>query len=107
MTATMNVGEYGKYMYVNANYNMSANTGLALTITRPDKSVFTRTNPDVTISASPYSSLTMGTFAANSYLIYKFQQGDLTVEGEYLVRAIYDDSGQHLVAGGTSFTVTP
>lgn len=103
---TMNVGEVGKRLIVNANYNMSAHTAITLEITRPGGSVFTRTTPDVFLSPSPLVTA-LGTFAANQYAIYRMQPGDLTVPGEYLVRIKYEDaSPMVLTAGGVSFQVS-
>ena len=106
MSGTMNVGEFGKYIYANTNYDMSGFTALTMTITRKDGTIITRTNPAVSISASAYVSADLGTFTANQYMIYKVQAGDLTVPGEYLVRLKYNDSEICNIATA-SFTVNP
>ena len=101
---TFNVGEYGKALNINTNYNMGAFTALSLVITRPDGTTFTRTNPAVTIVASSLVTLDAGTFAANQYMRYLIQDGDLTVPGEYAVRATYTDATMRLIEA-TGFTV--
>lgn len=104
---TFNVSEFGRRLIVNANYNLAAYSQLELVFTRPDGSMFIRTNPAITISASPLVTLDAGTLAANEYVMYTMQLGDLTVPGDYLVRLSYTDATpMHLVGGGTSFTVS-
>lgn len=100
---TFNVGEFGKSLNINTNYNMSAYIALELVITRPDATSFTRT---ATISASPLVTEDMGTFAANHYMAYVVQDGDLTVPGEYAVRASYTDALPMRLIATTSFTVS-
>lgn len=104
-TVAFNVGEYGKVLNINTNYDMSANTALDLVITRPDGTTFTRNSPAVTISASPLVTLDAGTFAANQYMRYLIQDGDLTVPGEYAVRCSYTDAQPLRLIATTSFTV--
>lgn len=103
---TFNVGEYGKALNINTNYDMSVNTALELVITRPDSTSFTRNSPAVTISASPLVTGDSGTFAANEYMRYLVQDGDLTVPGEYAVRCSYTDALPMRLIATTSFTVS-
>ncbi len=103
---TFNVGEFGKALNINTNYNMALFTALELVITRPDGTAFTRTNPSVAISASPLVTLDAGTFAANQYMIYIVQDGDLTLPGEYTVRCSYTDALPMRLIAATSFTVS-
>jgi hypothetical protein len=101
----MNVSEIGKRLVINANYDLSSYSQLELVITRPDGTTFTRTNPAVSISASPLVTLDAGTLAANKYTLYSMQEGDLTVPGEYLVRLSYTDPTPLHLTETTSFTV--
>ncbi len=106
MSVIFNVGEFGKELNINANYDMSAFTALEIIVTRPDGTTFTRTNGDLAISGIDLVTSDMGTFAANEYMVYVVQDGDLTVPGEYAVRCSYTDaSPMHLIAT-TSFTVS-
>ncbi len=102
----MNVGEYGIAFNLNVNYNISGFTALSLVITRPDATLITRTNGDVTAPAVPLVTTDMGTFAANEYAKYIIQAGDLTEAGEYTVRLTYTDATKRLVSDQTSFTVS-
>lgn len=102
----MNVGEYGISYNLNVNYNISGFTALSLAFTRPDASVFTRTNGDVTVPASPLVTTDSGTFAANEYCTYLFEDGDLSQAGTYTVRLTYTDASKRLISDATSFTVS-
>ena len=104
---TFNVGEVGRRLIVNANYDMSAKTVLSIDFTRPDGTEFTRSGSDVTISAAPLVTESAGTLAPNKYAMYSLKAGDLNQPGEYLVRLQYEDATPMvLIAGGTSFTVS-
>lgn len=103
----LNVGEYGLLLAINTNYNMSGFTALELTITRPNGSTLVRTNGDVLVPSVALVTDNMGTFAASEYVTYRFQAGDLTASGEYLVRLSYTDGSKHLVGDAASFTVSP
>lgn len=102
----MNVGEYGIVHNLNVNYDISGFTALSQVYTRPDGTTFTRTNGDVTAPAVALVTDDMGTFAANKYSRYIFQDGDLTVAGTYTVRLTYTDASKRLVSDSTSFTVS-
>lgn len=103
---TMNVGEIGKLIVVNMNYDMAGNTSLQVIFTRPDRSTFTRSSPIVKLGTVPLATK-IGMFAANQYVSCPMQAGDLTAPGEYLVRVRYEDATPLvLIAGGTSFTVS-
>lgn len=99
---TMNVGEYGLDFNLNVNYDISAATALQLVITRPDGTQITGVP---TVGAVQLVTTDQGTFAANKYCIYKFQDGDLNQVGDYLARLTYTDSTKRLISDSTSFTV--
>lgn len=103
----MNVGEWGITYNFNQNFDISGFTILGLVITRPDGTVITRTNPQVSVGAAPLVTPNDGTYAANQYAIYVFAVGDLTVEGDYTARLSYTDGSKHLVSDAASFTVSP
>lgn len=102
----LNVGEYGLLLAINTNYNMSGFTALELTITRPNGSTLVRTNGDVLVPSAALVTDDLGTFAAYEYCSYLFKTGDLTVDGEYLVRLAYTDASKHLVSDVASFEVS-
>lgn len=106
MSANPNVGEWGINYNLNVNFNINGFTALTLSFTRPDGSTFTRLNGDVTVPAVPLVTDDMGTFAANEYCSYIVKVGDLTVDGEYLVRLAYTDASKHLVSDVASFEVS-
>lgn len=102
----MNVGEYGISYNLNVNFNISGFTSLSLSFTRPDGTSFARVNGDVIVPAVPLVTDDLGTFAAYEYCSYLFKVGDLTVDGEYLVRLAYTDASKHLVSDVASFEVS-
>ena len=99
---TMNVGEYGLDFNLNVNYDISAATALQLVITRPDGTQITGVP---TVGPVPLVTSDQGTFAANKYCTYRFQNGDLNQAGDYLARLTYTDSTKRLISDSTSFTV--
>lgn len=108
----MNVGEFGLPFDFYVQFDISAQTALHLTITRPDGTSFTRTNPDVTVGATDVQAVT-GRFPAKQYAHYIVQNGDLNQAGQYQARLTYDDAtGLHLISSETippagKFTVDP
>ena len=103
----MNVGEYGVQFVLGTSFDMSANTSLSLTFTKPDGTTLTVTNPAVTISASPIVT-TAGTFDANTYFLYTFVSGDVSVAGDWTVRGTYNAAGPvHLISSIGYFTIEP
>lgn len=106
----MNVGESGVRFLIGVGYDMSAYTGLSITFTKPDGEELTVTNPEVSISASPVVT-TEGTFAANTYGIYIFEDGDVDQDGLWSARLTYDDNAspvpQHLISDVATFTINP
>lgn len=102
----MNVGEYGISFHLNVNFNISAFTALSLVFTRPSGTLITRTNGDVTVPASPLVTSDLGTFAANEYAKYVFQNGDISEAGTYSVRLTYTDASKLLKSDTATFTVS-
>lgn len=102
---SLNITEFGLAFNLNVNFDLSAATSLLLEFLRPDLTVFTGTP---TAPATPIVTEDQGTFSANEYARYLFQQGDLTVPGDYIVRLIYVDAGpKRLVSEPASFAVYP
>lgn len=100
----MNVGEYGIAFNLNVGYDISGNTALTLTFTRPDGSTFIKSNPQVSVGGSPLTT-DIGTFAANQYAACLFADGDLTEPGTYGARLTYTDVTKRLVSDPVTFTV--
>lgn len=103
----MNVGEYGVQFVLGVSFDMSSNTSLSLTFTKPDGTTLTVTDPDVTIAASPIVT-TAGTFASNTYFLYTFVSGDIDQAGDWSVRGTYNAAGPvHLISSIGYFTIEP
>jgi len=96
--------EYGKILIIPTGIDISANTGLSLTITRPDGTVMTTTNNltapgiDVTVDNVTYS--------ANQYASYITQLGDITGPGEYKAKIKATFADKELKSELTRFPVS-
>lgn len=102
---SLNITEFGLAYNLNVNFDLSAATSLVLDFQRPDGTKFSGvpTAPAVSVLTDD-----QGTFLANQYARYVFQEGDLTVPGDYIVRLIYVDAGpKRLVSEPASFAVYP
>jgi hypothetical protein len=110
MTAviTINKGEYGVACVFNTAYDMSSFTTVAMKFTKPDGTILLvdSASNGVTVPNTPIVTV-LGTFAANEYARYVFQNGDLDQVGTWYCRVIYDDATpQHLISNQSSFAVT-
>lgn len=101
----MNAGEYGITYNLNVNFDISGYSSLSLAFTRPDGTSFTRTNPTVTVGNSPLVTPDQGTFSANQYCVYVFQNADINQAGTYTARLTYQDASKHLISDQATFTV--
>lgn len=105
---TLKVGEFGKILRLDTNFDMSANTELTLVFTKPDGSTLTKTKTVDSVSA-PGIEVTDPdgvVFSANEYMEYDFVSGDLDQAGRWFVRAEYDDATPKNFIGDTvEFTV--
>ena len=102
----MNTGEYGIQFVFGASFDMSANTGLSITFTKPDLSLLTVSNPAVTIANTTIST-TEGNFTANTYGLYTFANGDVNQFGPWSARLTYLSTGVKLISDIGTFTVNP
>lgn len=98
----MNVGEYGVIKRHGVAFDMSANTALSLTFTKPSGATLTVSNPDVSAPGS-----VGGSFAANEYFQYTFANGDVDEAGTWTVRGTYTDGSKQLISDAATFTVNP
>lgn len=99
-------GEYGKVLRINAGVDLGASTARQLTVTRPDGSSFTRDQTDISVGTTPVTvevedddgSVVSRTFAANEYVQYTLQSGDITLGGRYRLKLQVDfGAGQRLL----------
>lgn len=102
----MNVNEYGVDFLMSTSYDMSGFTSLSLEFTKPDDTTLVVTDPAVSVPASPVAT-TAGTFAANQYISYTFQIGDVDQTGEWSARLTYVDGSKRLISEIALFTVDP
>ncbi len=111
MTAviTVNEGEFGVACVFYTAYDMSGFTGISIKFTKPDGTILAPTDPDVTVPNVQVITA-LGTFPANQYASYYFQNGDLDQLGTWYARVIYDDTNAspvlRLISNSSSFEVT-
>lgn len=84
----MNVNEYGVELQFCVSFDMSANTSLSLTFTKPDSTTLTVTP---TLGVVPVST-PLGIFAANTYVLYTFLNGQVNQAGDWTARLTYQDA---------------
>jgi hypothetical protein len=98
----MNVGEYGKRIYVNCGEDISTATGVSIEMTKPDETVVELT---AVIGASPVSADCGETFASNEHIYYTTINGDIDQEGTYYIRPIILINSKKLIGKQNSFEV--
>mgnify|MGYP000126732922 CR=1 FL=1 len=107
---SLKVGEIGKTIRVNTDFDLSANTELTLTFTKPDATTLTKTKTTDGVSApgTPVTDPDGNVFAANEYMEYDFASGDLDQAGRWFVKATYTDGTPKTFIGGCAeLTVLP
>lgn len=103
----MNVNEYGVVFAFSTSFDMSSFTSISVDFTKPDGTTLTVTNPSVTVPNTDLVT-TLGTFLANKYAKYVFQNGDVNQSGLWSARVVYTDATpQHLISDVGTFTVNP
>lgn len=106
----MNVDEYGLVFAFNTSFDLSAQTSLSLTFTKPDNSTLTVTSSgsDLAVGSGPLTAEDGTVYADGEYVTYTIQDGDIDQEGEWQARVTYNDAaGQHLISDVGTFTVDP
>lgn len=80
---TVKVGESGKIFRVAASFDMSSNTELTLTFTKPDETTFTKTKTggEVVLGTSNITDPDLGSLLANEYVEYTVEPGVFDVAG--------------------------
>jgi hypothetical protein len=102
----LNVNEWGVIFAFSTAFNMSGFTSISIEFEKPSGATLTVSDPDVTVPGSDLPT-TLGTFLANKYAKYIFQDGDVDEEGLWSCRVVYDDGSQHLISDVATFTVNP
>ena len=104
---SLKVGEYGKTIRVDSDFDLTANTELTLVFTKPDGTTLTKVKADgVSAPGVDVTSPAGELFAANEYFEYDFASGDLDQAGRWFVRGEYDDATPKIFIGDTvEFTV--
>jgi hypothetical protein len=88
-------GEYGNIIYVNADFDMTANTDMQLVFVKPDLTTLT-VNKAGGVSA-PNADVTdpddaTVTYLANKYWKYTTASGDIDQAGQWSVHGTYTDA---------------
>ncbi len=107
---SLKVGEIGKIIRVDTDFDLSANTELTLTFTKQDGSTLikTKTSDGVTAPGVPVTDPDGNEFEANQYMEYDFVSGDLDQSGRWFVKATYTDGTPKTFIGGCAeFAVLP
>lgn len=100
---TLKVGEIGKIIRVDTNFDLSANTELTLVFTKPDGTTLTKIKSDgVSAPGVDVTDPDGNVFSANQYMEYDFASGDLDQAGRWFVRAEYDDATPKNFIGDTA-----
>ena len=90
MAFTLN--ESGKPLYLAASFDMSSNTELTMTFTKPDGTVVTKIKPDVVLETSPTTLPDVGAVLANEYVSYTVEPLFLDQAGAWCVYLTYDNT---------------
>ena len=107
---SLKVGEVGKIINVNAGYDLSGNTDLELSFTKPDLTNLTVNKAGgVSAPAVPFTDPDTGTiFAANEYWSYSSAATDFDQSGTWKGAGRYIDATPKNYCGDTfTFTVLP
>ncbi len=104
---TVNENEYGIACVFSTAYDMSGFSSVSMQFIKPDGTILLVSSPDVTVPVVDLVTV-LGTFLANTYTQYIFQDGDLDQTGVWSCRVIYDETTPlHLISNSSTFTVTP
>jgi len=75
--------EKGKIVVLNCKFDLTGQTAMSLTITRPDGTNFNRTQA-TGLSVGPIDLTVDGeTYLANQHVLYTIQDGDFTMDGDH------------------------
>lgn len=99
----MNVGESGVVYAFGTGFDMSGQTALKITFTKPDTTTLVKTS-GITVGSGALVT-TLGTFADKKYVKYTFIAGDVDQAGAWSARVQYTDATQVLISDVGTFTV--
>lgn len=88
----MNKGQVGSVIYFQTGFDMSGNTSLSMTLTKPDGSTLTKT-PTLGTVAKTVNGVSL---VANEYVSYTTVSGDIDQTGTWSAQVTYTDSSQTL-----------
>lgn len=87
------VGDSGKVLRVNAGFDLSANTELSLTFTKPDGTQVVKLTADgVAIGLADTTDPDLGQLVQNEYVTYTIETGLIDSEGLWQVYLTYTDT---------------
>ena len=100
----MNVNEYGIALQMGVSFDMSSNTSLSFTFTKPSGTTLTT----IATLGSTQITTPVGIFAPNTWAQYTFTAGQVSEAGVWQVRLTYHDaSPAQLISSIGKFTVLP
>lgn len=108
---TLRVGESGKTFRVATGFDMSANTDISITLTKPDGTsvMKTKSASEISLGTTPITDPDLGALAANTYINYPVETGVLTLAGTWYVQLTYTYTGvtpnDTYISQKTAFTV--
>jgi hypothetical protein len=82
---TLKVGDSNKVIRVNAGYDMSSNTELTLTFTKPDLTTVAKTSSDGVVIGSGVTDPDLGILTSNEYVEYPIEASLLDQSGTWYV----------------------
>lgn len=108
---TLKVGETGKIIRVNAAYDMSSNTEITLTFTKPGGTEVTKTLGAGELSlGAGVTDADLGALTANEYVEYDIESGFLDTAGTWSVYITYTNTGatpdDNFIGDEVTFTVS-
>ena len=89
---TLYVGDTNKTFRVNAGYDMSSNTELTLTFTKPDGTVVVKASADGVVIGAGVTDADLGTILVNEYVEYPLESSFLDAAGEWKVTLKYTNT---------------
>lgn len=90
---TLRVGEVGKTIRADCNFDLSSYSELTLKFTKPDGTTVSKTTADgVTAPGSEVTDSDGNVFSASEYMEYDFESGVLDQSGQWTVQPIYNDA---------------
>lgn len=110
MALVLYVGDTGKRIRVNADFDMSSNTELSLIFTKPDDTTVTKTTADgVTLGTVAVTDDDLGSLNANEYVYYDIEASLIDTSGLWKLYLKYENTSANpddIFFGSTSkFTV--